>query len=574
MGLFSRFRSTATEKFKAVTVPIVTPAPPIDPKNARYHDIFFSPKGKAWNHRYGSYTAGELDRLVESEPFTQMVLKKVKDEIIRRGDQWKEKYSGYCPSCGKKFPVLPDPEPTNPESGEEARPDDQVFLCDNCSTELEKPDPKEYELADEVLKHPIRANPLFSFEDLEYLRWNDILVKGNGWIVADLEYNQLNQNTTKADKGDLMDIPTVGKYIVRGLFYIPESYVKRIMDDFGNPGGKYWVCLACRSDPEYIPQTQEGYCKCGKKLFNAHIAVSPNFADTGYATRYYVEGEYHWSPFNPDSILYSMAPIASLGNTIETLIYQTIDMLRMYKDRRTPNQVKWVRVQSREAFDEWLDHQRTHWKQGDETWLAVDSDVSGKPVGVEKTTFSPTEMGSMEYADFLQNTIAIFFGVLPSERGSPESATGLGNQSKELTISTRNTMSYQDRDNEGFYQWLADLFGIKHWEKVHVPPQEEDQVKDAQLVSAWIGASKEALEVGIQPRRRKGSEKFEVFFEGDFDTPEDYHGKQNMFADNPFGDQEEEGDEELVEGDSDYKKDVGGPDGEGSPDIKKTKGKE
>ena len=130
-SIFNRGKAKATTNFKPVTVPYRVPAPPMDPKNARYTDIFYSgTQGKVWNHTYGPYTAHELDILVQREPFTDTVIKKILNETIRRGQEWKEKYAGYCPKCKKEYKVMPDAEPVNPETGEES--EEEIYLCEEC----------------------------------------------------------------------------------------------------------------------------------------------------------------------------------------------------------------------------------------------------------------------------------------------------------------------------------------------------------------------------------------------------------------------------------------------------------
>ena len=505
--------------------PVALRYPPFqDFKNARPEDFLGYDQAKSWNHTYGIYSPGDLQRLCQLEPHTNSVIRKLKNDIIRRGYEWKEKFQGYCDKCDKPYTTLPDPIPHPEAEGEDS------YICDDCGTELRMPDPKEYALCQEVLDSPVSGHPELSFEDLNSLRWNDLLILGNGFVVAEIEYNTF--------LGEPITVEELGiKNKVTGFHWVSEKFTKRIMDDYGNLGGKYFVCLKCRHIPAYAPVEEAGKCKeCGSTLHPAELIVSPGMRDIGKENRYYIAGEYHWSPFNLDDLLFSFAPAASLGNTIESLFYMSIDHKHMYRDRRVPNQIKWIKTNStQEQVDEFVQVGRTNYREGQEWWYAGDPEISGPPVGVEKTTYSPKDMDTMEYLERLQNIVAIFYGVMPSERGSMDSGVGLGNQSLELTISSKNIMAYQDRDNEGFYRWVSELFEVKDWLLVHIPPESDDKDKAAERSKAQAEATKSWLEVGVPVKLRVGVEEPEIMTVGQPYTPEEFNENQNVFSESPFG---------------------------------------
>jgi len=571
MGLFSRFKGKTTDKAKVqmdelaqpLLLPIFTPSPYMDPRNARPTNMSSGQAStRVWNHTYGEYGADDILNLIHQEPFTNSIIRTIKERVVRRGFEWKQKYAGYCARCKVEFSHLPDPEDPSEEAGDK----DKVYLCPECGDGLEIPKESEFAQAVPIIDHPMPQNPFMSFEDMVYMMMGDVLQLGNGYLIAIMEYPTLAQDVGEGKKGQKLEVSGTALLSkkVRGFYYVSEKYVKKVIDDYGNPGGKYWCCLKCRQDSEYKPETSHKPCKCGRATYPVHVIVSPTRMDQGEANRFYIEGEYWWTPFDEDSLTYSFAPGASLGKTIETLYYLTIDMLRLYKDRRTPPMVKWVKVSSMRAYDQWLDHMRTTWKQGDEAWIGVDTETSGPPVGVEKTTFTPQEMGSLEYVEQLQNLIAIFYGITPSERGSKEGGSGLGNQSKDITISVRNISQYQDRLNEGVLKWFVELFGIKGWKYVHIPPERDDLQRQAERNNLQMDVAKKALELGARPKMRKGTEDLEVVIEGDFYTPEEYWDRNNMFS-NPF---ENTGEKDWEPGKGKDDSDYGGPDSAGAPPKK------
>ena len=574
MGFFSNLFGRKTDKDKATyhvkpfsqsTPPLRTPSPYMDPKNAQQIDLFRNyvhSSARAWNHTYGMYNPYQIEWLYKMETMSRKCVMKIKSEMTRRGFQWTEKFAGQCPKCHKDYPSLPDAESTHPETGEDVdgEDSDEIYLCEECGVELVIPDPSEYQECADVIEHPIKSNRYINFEQFNQMIWQDVLTLGNGYAIADIEYPEVVEEFGDYKKGDIIELPDIEelKRKVHGFFYVNEKYVKKITDEYGNPGGKYFICLKCRNDETYEPATEYVPCRyCGRITYPAELIVSYRREDTATGNQFYIAGEWHWTPFDPESLLYSTAPGETLGPVIETAMYQQYTFLDLYKNQNTAPYVGWFRGDDPEEFQENLQHMREKFLQGEKPWFQVHSEETGDPIGVINLTINPKDMGAMEYHEILMNKIATFHGVTPSERGSPEAGSGLGNQSKDITIGQRELMNKQDQNNEGLLAWIRDLFTIKMWDLIHIPPEPEDDTRNAERDQKLIEAGKAALEIGLELHRREGAEKLEWEYRGQPYKPDEFKDN-NSFNMNPFGNGEKvPGEEEETN--------IGGPEDEGGP---------
>jgi len=545
---------------------------------------------KVWDRVYGEHTARELIYMAYKEPMTRSSIHIILQEKNRRGLVWKEEYAAKCPKCGKEYPALPeqkeienptsppdDQNPFDPEQsddplataqsetpvsppppdlsspdggaeGEEAEKEEEIFHCEEpgCDGVLETPDPEEYREADELLEHPVPTDPQVSLNHLQNVHDRDVLTLGNGYYFAMNEYH-LGQSGEIINDPDLKDAdgePMVTK--PRGITTAPEEMVKKIEDDFGNKGGIYWVCLACRDQYDnYRPEKGvkgQPPAKCphcnNTRLYDVHLIVSPFGADEGDGCRYYIEGEYHWTPFFPDGLRFSMSPIETLSDVIMIKIYGYRYWLNIYRTKQSNNVLKWVAANSLNSFKEFVNFMKQAWASKEEAWIMADSEAKGQPAGAIKLDYDAQQLDAVKSNDQLDNYISIMYGVTPSVRGSPDAGGGLGNDSMDVTISAGRVQGYQDIDNDGAWKWYAkDLWKIEAWRLEQVPPEPQNDSTEEERVAKVLENAEKGLNLGLKVKRREGTDRIENVYTGQYKEPDEMQGNQN-----PFGDEADEGD--------------------------------
>lgn len=427
MGLKNFIKNMGrASKTAAPKAPVAyTPQPSQSDRGAREYGASGSIIPKQWSHVYGEHDAATLRFLACKEPTVYSAIKKVISEKNRRGWQWTEKYAAVCPDCGKEFPTLPENKPKQPMSntppslpgqgppspqgaqgppappsmpqeGQQPMPGpsppagqptpegqdigEDIYYCDepDCEGELRVPDPEAYKEAEKLLLHPIRTDRKVSFNTLQNLHDYDVLTLGNGYMIAVMRYHIAKDGTIIENKDIVVEDEVFTSKPV-GLMYVPEEYVLKVEDDFGNKGGKYWVCMHCRdTQPQYRAEQGDVYTKrppakcsyCSRtKLYDVHIIVNPNGVDQGDGTRYYTAEEYYWTPFFPTSLRFSFAPIETLSDLLLIKIYGYRYWLNIYKTQQSNNVLKWVASTSFNAFKEFIAFVKKSFEKKEEVWV-------------------------------------------------------------------------------------------------------------------------------------------------------------------------------------------------------------
>jgi hypothetical protein len=610
-SLFNRvvasFKSGGTKAKKGFLGVIVTTKEPIQSDKAgRSFGAGMTTLPKIWDRVYGEHTARELIYYSYKEPMTYSSIRIIIKEKNRRGLVWKEEYAAKCPKCGKEYPSLPDKQEIEPEEspssnpfsddtddplttaksekpetppkalsspeggaeGEEAEKEEDVYNCEepDCDGILETPDPGEYQEANELLKQIVPTDPQVSLTHLMNVHDRDNLTLGNGYYFAMLDYH-LGVSGEIINEPDLKDADGEPMVTVpRGITTAPEETIKKIEDDYGNKGGIYWVCLVCRDKYDNYrpakgsrknPPVECPHCKA-TRLYDVHIIVSPNGEDEGDGCRYFIEGEYHWTPFGEDGLRFSFSPVEVLSDPILIKIYGYRYWLNIYRTKQSNNVLKWVSANSLKSFKDFVSFMKQAFATKEEAWIMADSEAKGQPAGAIKLDYDAQQLDAVKQNDQLDNTIATLYGVTPSTRGSAESGVGLGNDSMDVTIQAGRVQGYQDISNEGWLWWYAKfLWDIKAWRLEHVPPEPENDAEEEERVTKVLDNAEKALKLGIKVERREGTDRLENIYTGQYEDPDEMKANQD-----PFGG---EGDEEDFfgkgQGPDMFGKDAGAPAG-------------
>lgn len=363
-----------------------------------------------------------LDYVHKNSPAIKIATTRLRESIFRRGFEWEPCFESKCNSCNKEFEAI-------------------VQKCDSCNSDnIAIPDTTNIKRADAFFEslHIYSVDEMGNRKLLHLLKQieDDLNIYDDAYIIGIKEYWQ-------DDKGDIK--LTTLHQIIRG-----DPVTMRIVaDEFGDPGGKWAICLRHRDEIQEISDNnlKELRCtKCGRRLYEVHYVCVEGGGDNPIA--YYIGNEViHTSKHSP-SALYGYSPIVTLWQYALTLTNMMEYVYRSYQEAHLPRGVLAMRTSNPDsAFEFWRDVDDK--LQKDKHYIPkifLEGDGQGTGSGMEFIRFMDTleEMQYIPVRDEIRRTIASMYGVTNIFIGDVSGVGGLNSILPLEPIIIRNKLGEID----------------------------------------------------------------------------------------------------------------------------------
>jgi len=228
------------------------------------YEVFFNQR-PGIKHPEVTPTIPLLKYVHDNSPAIKIATMRLRESIFRRGFEWERNFEAKCTDCLKEF-------------------EDIVRVCDSCgSTNIDIPNKLEIKRAEKFFEtcniyDPAKMGKRKLIHLLKQLE-DDLNVYDDCYLVGIKEYWQ------NAD-GDIK--LTTLHQILRGN---PVT-MRLVVDELGEPGGKWACCLRHRDVIEEISDgnLEELRCpKCNRKLYEVHYVSVEGGGDN--PTAYYIGDE-------------------------------------------------------------------------------------------------------------------------------------------------------------------------------------------------------------------------------------------------------------------------------------------
>jgi len=427
-----------------------------------------------------------LYEIATQSVITRTCTTQLKNEVFRRGYEWKKDFALKCADCGKKH-------------------DTPVEQCSECeSRKLAKPSSKEYNYARNFLEGYVnKSNQLF-IDVLKELE-DDLNIVDDAYLILVKEYFLDNNGEIRMHRI---------KEIYRGDPVTMAIY----SDEVGERGTSGFTSLNDRTfisdDPfECHPETKE-------ILYPVHYVNRAKGEE-----QYFVEGEVlHFSKYSP-SRLYGQSPVLTLFSHITTLLAMENYVNTSYTKSRMPRGLLAVQTRNMESM-------RTFWRSVKEKMeedkhfipvMGIEADNGKGSVEWIKFMDSLKEMDYVAVKEDLRDRIAAFYGVSKIFMADNSASGGLNNEGMQILVTNRAVEMAQNVYNLYVFPWLAKEFGIKDWKLILPPSEEEDEiaVMRKREIEVNIAASIKNLGFDIDM-----NEEGEFTFKKIVEQPEQQQGKE------------------------------------------------
>jgi hypothetical protein len=425
---------------------------------------------------------------------TRTCTTQLKNEVFRRGYDWKKEFALKCSKCGKEHDT----------------PVEQCSECENLN--LTKPNAKELSYAKKFLNGYVnKSNQLF-IDVLKELE-DDLNIVDDAYLILVKEYF-LDSN------GDIR------MHRIKEIYRGDPVTMAIYSDDVGERGTKGFTSINDRTfiseDPhECHPETHE-------TLHPVHYVNRAKGEE-----QYFIEGEVlHFSKYSP-SRLYGQSPVLTLFSHITTLIAMEQYVNTSYTKSRMPRGLLAVQTRNMESM-------RTFWRSVKEKMeedkhfipvMGIEADNGKGSVEWIKFMDSLKEMDYVAVKEDLRDRIAAFYGVSKIFMADNSASGGLNNEGMQILVTNRAVEMAQNVYNLYVFPWLTGEFGIKDWKLILPPSEEEDEiaVMRKREIEVNIAASIKNLGFDID-MNEEGEFTFKKIVEQPQQPPEGGQAEKDPFA--------------------------------------------
>ena len=380
-----------------------------------------------------------LFHLANNSVITRTCITQLKNEVFRRGYEWKKNFSHKCMECKK----------------EHGSP---VEICSICgSQDLRMPDENQLKYVNDMFGGYVNKSNQKFIDVLKELE-EDLNIVDDAYLVVVKEYFVDGNGEIKLHKI---------KEIYRGDPITMAIY----SDEVGERGNKGFTSLR---DREFITEDiNELHPEHHETLHPVHYVNRVNGEE-----QHFIEGEVlHFSKYSP-SRLYGKSPVLTLFNHINTLIAMENYVNTSYTKSRMPRGLLAVQTRNIESM-------RTFWRAVKEKMeedqhfipvMGIEADNGKGSVEWIKFMDSLKEMDYVAVKEDLRDRISAFYGVSKIFMADNSASGGLNNEGMQILVTNRAVEMGQNVYNHYVFPWVAEEFGITDWKLVLPPSEEEDEI--------------------------------------------------------------------------------------------------
>ncbi|AGC34481.1 portal protein [Haloarcula virus HVTV-2] len=449
-------------------------------------------------------------RLRQNSTLVNNAIEEKVSQTFRRGfTDIEKKWEAKCPSCKETYETL---QPFYDEHSWLEEGDDVDFSkerrCPECDDRVEFKTPSRedrYLLESFLGQANLRAQVNSDLEPSEQnsvgqtlleifkeVGW-DIQSFDDGWLIFERAY------TTDED-GKILD------YDLKGVHRAPPELMRYSVDENGNFGQEFYVCVECRATKgeAYTPQQHGEHCEnCGNHTYPVYAVGLEGMGrqNNDNPENYFIRGEFvHASEYEP-SKFYGYSPILTLWDEASTLEKMDNWYREAYKERRAPRGAMIISSSNSESTRAFNKGEMEKLRN-DPNYIPTFIDDSqsgegGKPIEFINLLETPAAMQHMEMREWFLDRISAKYGVTAVfQSGSPENA-GLS-QSMEIQVSNRSADRLRTIFNNTFFPAILGQLDVEGWEVKVDTVEEEDEQEEAQLVQTQLKMAKLALEIGAE----------------------------------------------------------------------------
>ena len=384
-------------------------------------------------------TTGLLYEIARQSVITRTCTTQLKNEVFRRGYEWKKSFALKCADCGKEH-------------------DNPVEKCADCDgVNLNKPSKKQLMYAESFLDGYVNSSNQMFVDVCKELE-DDLNIVDDAFMIIVKEYF--------LDGNGEIQLHRI-KEVYRGDPVTMAIY----SDEVGDRGTKGFTAL---NDRTFLSEDQfECHPETSETLYPVHYVNRVNGEE-----QYFVEGEVlHFSKYSP-SRLYGQAPVLTLFSHITTLIAMENYVNTSYTKSRMPRGLLAVQTRNMESM-------RTFWRSVKEKMeedkhfipvMGIEADNGKGSVEWIKFMDSLKEMDYVAVKEDLRDRIAAFYGVSKIFMADNSASGGLNNEGMQILVTNRAVEMAQNVYNKYVFPWLITEFGITDWKLVLPPSEEEDEI--------------------------------------------------------------------------------------------------
>ena len=425
-------------------------------------------------------TYTDLMWMARNEVVCATIIQNLRNEIFRQGVEVREKFSFKCTHCDMEF---------------DRRPEDGV--CSECGGELREPDALEREKLERVLR---KAND-------NGQRLLEVLKMFEGYLDPCDDAYLICRKVYALDENGVV-VPE--ETYVREVLAATPQVMRKVCDDKGLMGGKYYVCLIHRGESV---ENKPGRCRiCGNLLYDVHYVSVP--AGGGQAPEeYYVEGEVlHASKYNP-SLIYGFSGLITCWYEALTLYYSSRRVKVEYEKPRTPNSILMIATKNLPSFRKWWEEQKQKLKADpyEPPVLAYEGDRKGAEVVNLARSLREVELLPIR-TEFRQR-ISAFYGVSNIFMADTSASGGLNNEGLQILVTNRAVEFGQRIYNDIVFPWLLRQLGVDDYTFTLPPSEEEDMMAALQRADLRAATAQRMLAMGFSVRLKEPSEGEVLEFE-------------------------------------------------------------
>lgn len=411
----------------------------------------------------------------DNSPPIKIATMRLRESIFRRGFEWERKFESKCGKCSKEF-------------------EDVVQQCDDCgSNNIKIPDKGEIKRAEKFFKQcniydPHLAGKRKLLHLLKQIE-DDINIYDDAYLIGIKEYWQ-------DAKGDIQ--LTTLHQILRGN---PVT-MRMVGDEYGEPGGKWALCLRHRDIVEEISDgnISDLKCrKCGRKLYEVHFVSVEGGGDNPMA--YYIGDEVIKVSKYAPTALYGFSPIVTLWQYCLTLTNMVEYIYRAYSEAHLPKGILAMRTSNPDAaFEFWKDvddklNKDPHYIPK----MFLEGDGNGAGSGMEFVRFMDTleEMQYIPVRDEIRRTIASLYGVTNIFIGDTSGVGGMNSEDTQIDITNMAAESgiaiYNDHIMPELLKWL----NINDWNYELQSPFEENLQRELNENTSKVQIAQSMQQLGF-----------------------------------------------------------------------------
>lgn len=391
--------------------------------------------------RFPQHYAGRyLYDTAKNSTVVRTCLVQLKNEVFRRGYEWKKAFDLKCNSCGYEHQKTVDE-------------------CMNCgSQDLRKPSYKQKVYAENFFKNHVNESHQLFIDVLKELE-TDLNVMDDAFLILVKDYFLEEDGCIAMSK-------------INEIYRGDPTTMFIEVDEDGDRGHSRYTCVTHR---DFI--SEERYEKCGICGSNLHAIEFTN--KTSQSEQHYITGEVvHFSKYGPTR-LYGHPPVITLFNYIFTLQAMESYISTSYQKMRTPKGILAVQTNNMESLVKYWKGVKEKLERDPHYIPIMGIETEGGSGGnVNWVSFTNTikEMDYINVKDDLRTRISSFYGVSNVFTGDTTTGGGLNNEGMQILVTNRAVEQAQNVYNKYMFPFLMKEFGITDWKVQLLRSEEEDEM--------------------------------------------------------------------------------------------------